>query len=332
MDGFDLAEKIRARPGVTGVTILMLTSGGQPGDAARCKDLGFAAYLTKPVRQADLWRALVRALDGASPPEPARPPTKRSAPARALQILLAEDNPMNQMLATRLLEKQGHSVTVARTGREAIEKLYQFDPPTFDVVLMDVQMPEMDGLAATTAIRDLERGKSRRIPIVAMTAHALKGDQERCLAAGMDAYISKPIKPDLLFSILAQVTPSVAPSLTHAALEQLVDWKAALSHVRGDRELLRELAEIFLAEWPEWIAGLRNEMARGNLEQARMIAHTVKGSLGTFAATEAHAAAEAVETESRHQRTQSAKESLDKLEREMANLLPALELFARGKS
>jgi len=331
MDGFDLAEKIRARPGVTGVTILMLTSGGQPGDAARCKELGFAAYLTKPVKQADLWRALVRALDGGPTLEPARLQSRRSLPPRALRILLAEDNPMNQLLAIRLLEKQGHAVTVARNGREAIDKLYQFDPPTFDVVLMDVQMPEMDGLAATKAIRDRERGANCRIPIVAMTAHALKGDQERCLAAGMYAYISKPIKPDLLFSTLAEVTPAIAHSLTHSALKEIVDWKAALSHVRGDRELLRELAGIFLAEWPAWIAGLRSEMARGNLEQTRMIAHTVKGSLGTFAATAAHAAAEAVETESRHQRIQSAKQSLEQLEHEMANLLPALETFVRDE-
>jgi CheY-like chemotaxis protein/HPt (histidine-containing phosphotransfer) domain-containing protein len=331
-DGFELAQMIRTRPDTANLKILMLTSGGQPGDAARCQELGFAAYLTKPVKQADLWRALVRTLDAtatAAPPrvEP-RPPT-----TRPLRILLAEDNPMNQRLAVRLLEKQGHTVVVANNGREALDALFgDRAVGPFDVVLMDVQMPEMDGLEAAAEVRKREQATGRHVPIVAMTAHAMKGDEARCLTAGMDAYVSKPVKPEALFAILGRLVPAAEPAqaVEAGALRRLTDWDEALAHVRGDEDLLRELATIFLEEWPRWLAALRDGLSQGDAALVQRTAHTVKGSLGTFAATAAHAAAWELETRAAAGNLDDGPAALERLERELGALVPPLAAFAKG--
>jgi two-component system, sensor histidine kinase and response regulator len=331
-DGFELAGMIRERPDAAGLKILMLTSGGQPGDAARCQELGFAAYLTKPVKQADLWRALVRTLDATPAAAPARA-EPRAATARPLRILLAEDNPMNQRLAVRLLEKQGHTVVVANNGREALDALFgDRAVGPFDVVLMDVQMPEMDGLEAAGEVRKHERASGRHVPIVAMTAHAMKGDEARCLTAGMDAYVSKPVKPEALFAVLARLVPAAepAPAVEPGALRRLTNWDEALAHVRGDEDLLRELAAIFVDEWPRWLAGLRDGLAQGDAALVQRTAHTVKGSLGTFAATTAHAAAWELETRAAAGKLDDGPAAMGRLERELGALLPPLAAFARG--
>jgi len=204
MDGFALAERIRKDPGLVGATIMMLTSAGHLGDAARCRQLGISAYLVKPIRQGELLDAICSVLNEA--------PKKKSVPLvtrhtlreikKRLRVLLAEDNAVNQMLAVRLLEKRGYTVTVAVNGREA---LAAFEKESFDVILMDIQMPEMDGFEATAAIRLKEKSTGGHIPIIAMTAHSLVGDQERCLAAGMDGYVSKPIRTHQLFSVIEGV-------------------------------------------------------------------------------------------------------------------------------
>ena len=202
MDGFALVDRIKQDPGLAGATIMMLTSAGQRGDAARCRELGITAYLIKPIRQSELLEAIQMALGNVSRSQ-AQPVlvTRHSLreTRRRLQILVVEDNAVNQALAIRLLEKRGHTVTVADDGREALAAL---DKQPFDLVLMDVQMPEMDGFEATAAIREKEKATGAHIPIIAMTAHAMKGDEERCLAAGMDAYISKPIQPTQLFQTI----------------------------------------------------------------------------------------------------------------------------------
>ena len=196
MDGFGLAERIRAVPQESKPTLIMLSSGGQRGDAARCAELGIAAYLTKPIRQDELRRALQDALHPNRDEGSAKLITRHSIrqqaePLGQLRILLAEDNPVNQKVVTRMLEKRGHIVTFAANGREAVRAL---ERESFDLVLMDVQMPEMDGYEATAAIRANERGGTRRQPIFALTAHAMKGVRERCIAAGMDGYLTKPIQ------------------------------------------------------------------------------------------------------------------------------------------
>src|ERR1700687_4895200 len=213
MDGFALAESIRANPDWNTATIMMLTSGGQYGDAKRCRELGVAAYLTKPIGQEELLNAILNALQPA-PTEQISPPlvTRHSLRESGthLNILLAEDNAVNQALAVRLLEKRGYSVTVAGNGKEALALL---EKDSFDLILMDVQMPEMDGFAATAAIREKEKSSGAHLPIIAMTAHAMVGDRDRCLEAGMDDYISKPIHPELLAKLLKLHTTAVSKEL-----------------------------------------------------------------------------------------------------------------------
>ena len=204
MDGFTLVERIRARPELSTATIMMLTSAGQRGDAARCQELGVVAYLLKPIRQSELREAIARVL-GAPEREGAIPLITRYAlqdahdPLTSLRVLIVEDNLVNQRLATRLLEKRGHRVAVAGNGREALAAL---EKESFDLVLMDVQMPDMDGFEATAMIRAKEKGTGLHQQVIALTAHAMKGDREKCLAQGMDGYLSKPIRPQELNEIL----------------------------------------------------------------------------------------------------------------------------------
>src|SRR5580704_3015475 len=223
MDGFALIEQIRGRPELSAATIMMLTSAGHRGDAARCQDLGVSAYLLKPIRQSELREAVARLLggrehDGAIPLVTRFSLKDARAPDAYLRVLLVEDNLVNQRLAVRLLEKRGHRVAVAASGLEALLAL---EKESFDLVLMDVQMPVMDGLEATAAIREKERatGTGRRQAVVALTAHAMKGDREKCLAAGMDGYLTKPIRPQELDQLLEiyvarrMETPSVAETV-----------------------------------------------------------------------------------------------------------------------
>jgi two-component system sensor histidine kinase/response regulator len=204
-DGFTLAEAIKTDPALAGATVVMLTSAGNPGDAARCRELGVAAYLTKPVKRSDLRGAILAALGG-QPAAADRPVLVTRHSLRegrhAAPILLVEDNRVNQLVARRLLEKRGHTVVVANNGREALAILDEASCAAFGVVLMDVQMPEMDGFECTALIRRKEQVTGFRLPIIAMTAHAMKGDEARCLAAGMDAYLSKPIQPEELFDTI----------------------------------------------------------------------------------------------------------------------------------
>jgi CheY-like chemotaxis protein len=205
MDGFGLVERIRNTPDSAAATIMMLSSAGRRGDLARCQQLGLSASLTKPVRQNELREAIVRALDRrkvqARAPGVAVPGGERrtAVPRAVLDVLIAEDNVVNQRLAMRLLEKRGHRVTVVNNGQEAVELL---ERSNFDLVLMDVQMPLLDGIAATMLIRQREKETGSHQPIVALTAYAVKGDQERCLAAGMDGYLPKPIRPEELDALL----------------------------------------------------------------------------------------------------------------------------------
>ena len=205
MDGFTLAELIQKDPELVGAAIMMLTSAGHVGDAARCRELGISAYLVKPVRQGELLDSIRHVLQ--------KTPEKRPAPLvtrhtlretqNRVKILLAEDNAVNQTLALRLLEKRGYAVSIAGDGQAALSAL---EKEPFDVVLMDIQMPNMDGFQATAAIREAEKSTGGHIPIIAMTAHALKGDEERCIAAGMDAYISKPIRTTELYAAIEKFT------------------------------------------------------------------------------------------------------------------------------
>ncbi|HKX29444.1 MAG TPA: response regulator [Blastocatellia bacterium] len=212
IDGFALIEQMRHRPELASATIMMLTPTGQRVDAVRCRELGIAAHLTKPIRQSELLAAMMAVLDPKLPPPsslPLAPSRSIHEPRRGLRVLLAEDNPVNQKLAAYFLEKQGYAVVKANNGREALLIL---EHESFDLALMDIQMPEMDGFEVTAAVREREAGTGTHLPIIAMTAHAMKGDRERCLEAGMDDYVSKPIQRKELFEVIERLT--AAPAVT----------------------------------------------------------------------------------------------------------------------
>jgi CheY-like chemotaxis protein len=223
LDGFDVAAAIKARPELASATIMMLTPSGEYGDSARCRELGIADYLVKPIPQRDLARAIARVMHHhgtvtataepavVSSAQPSAGPAGSIAPVPTrLRVLLAEDNLVNQKVAVHMLKKRGHDVTVVATGRDAVTQAIQ---GRFDVVLMDLQMPELGGLDATAAIREHEQHAGGHTRIVAMTAHALKGDRERCLTAGMDGYLSKPIDRAALFEAV-EGRPEQARPLT----------------------------------------------------------------------------------------------------------------------
>ncbi len=213
-DGFSLVERLRQSAPLVGSVAIMLTSAGLRGDAARCRELGIGAYLSKPIKRADLLAAIRLALGAKNQSEENHSlvtvHSLRETRGR-LNILLAEDNLINQKVAVRLLEKRGHTVTVAETGKQVLEMLEMSHEPPFDLVLMDVQMPEMDGLQATAAIREREGG-GKRLPIIAMTAHAMVGDKERCLQAGMDGYTSKPLQIHELLATIENVLHEEKPA------------------------------------------------------------------------------------------------------------------------
>jgi two-component system, sensor histidine kinase and response regulator len=209
MDGFMLAEQIHADAELSGMPIIMQTSGGQCGDAARCRELGVGAYLTKPVKPSELLDSIsgllnVPSAQGSDEAFASRLSLKESQ--SRLRVLLAEDNQVNQTVAVRLMEKRGYKVVVVNNGKQAVER---WEQEMFDLVLMDVQMPEMNGFEATAAIRARETEQSGHIPIIAMTAHAMKGDQDRCLAAGMDGYTAKPIRVKEFFETIERLTSTV---------------------------------------------------------------------------------------------------------------------------
>jgi two-component system, sensor histidine kinase and response regulator len=207
MDGFELVKRIHETPGLTQPVILMLTSGDRGDDIVRCRKLGISSYLTKPVRRAELRTAIVAALAHDTPrlnpgvrPSDSAPDGPRKIHGAGCRILLTEDNVVNQRVALRILEKAGHMVAIAENGKAALRML---EEQTFDLILMDVQMPEMGGFEATAHIREKEELMGRHIPIVAMTAHAMAGDRERCLDAGMDDYLAKPVAAASLLEMVA---------------------------------------------------------------------------------------------------------------------------------
>jgi signal transduction histidine kinase/DNA-binding response OmpR family regulator len=286
MDGFGLVEQIRQSPELVLVTVVMLTSAGHPGDVERCRKLGIHSYLYKPVRKQELLTAILRALGRSQiSPIPVAPATP-SVPPKGLHILLAEDNRTNQTVAKRMLAKMGHSLVIANNGKEA---LLQLATGHFDLVLMDIQMPEMDGLTTTMKIREGERATGTHLPIIAMTAHAMAGDREHYLAAGMDGYVSKPISRRELEEAIDGVRPAGSGTRTvtnrsdsATALAGPVAWDvgATLERLGGDAELLHEVMCIFLEEVPRHMASLRQAIAESDAGAIEGLAHSLKGELG----------------------------------------------------
>ncbi len=342
MDGFALAGQLQEHPEWVR-TKVMLTSAGA-SSAARCRKLGIHGHLAKPIKQADLWKTIMTALNasgvtetpaGTAQPTPHAPPPPRPAEGRPLRILLAEDNPVNQRLATALLEKQGYTVTVAGNGREALARL---EREAFDLILMDGQMPEMDGFEATAAIRRQEQGTSRHVPIIAMTAYAMKGDRERCLDAGMDDYVSKPFRINELTALIQRLTaapqasPPAAAESEPASADQdsILDWKGALEQVDGNETLLRDLAGLFQTECRQWLEQMDQAIRNRDAGQVKRVAHNLKGSLGAIGARSAFDAALELEAMGRARDLAGAEQTCAALQRAIRALLPLLAQKAQA--
>jgi len=314
-DGLGLAERILQDPELASTGLIMLSSTGHSSIAGRCRELGLAGCLSKPVKQSELLDVILSAL-GAQDKSARQPAVEGESstprPARSLRVLLAEDNPVNQRLVVKLMEKQGHKLVVTGNGQEALAAL---ERDTFDLVLMDVQMPEMGGFEAARHIREREASTGTHIPIIAMTAHALKGDRERCLEAGMDAYVSKPIQARLLFEAIEKLVPAPTPEPTPAAVvivdeklptrvevpkaranDKIFDREAALAMIDGDTELFGELVGLFMTESVELLNQIHGAIARRDAKLLERAAHSMKGSVAAFSAESARRVAQTLET------------------------------------
>jgi two-component system, sensor histidine kinase and response regulator len=337
MDGFTVAERIRADAALKETAIIMLTSATQRGMAARCRQLGFAGYLTKPISQSDLLDVIATfASRSICPPDDAAAAEGVTLDkSRQLQILLAEDNEVNQMLAVQMLSKRGHTVVVAGNGLQA---LAAYGQSRFDLILMDVQMPEMNGLEATRLIRQREAETAAHIPIIAMTARAMKGDREECIAAGMDAYVSKPVQFAELFKTISSLVPSVEEGWEPAAGEtreagaervngasrQVVNQEALLEMVGGDVEFLRQVVRVFLDTSPAHLARIHEAIARRDSGLLQEAAHALKGAVGGLQATPAYEAALHLERLGRAGEMAGAEPALARLDEEIQRLKTVL--------
>ncbi|MCB9937185.1 MAG: response regulator [Planctomycetaceae bacterium] len=293
MDGFMVAERVRQNPRLKDATFILLSSA-LSDHSARCQELGIAHNLIKPVKQSNLRETILRALstEKVSAPQRVHPALPTGEARRALRILLADDGLINQKVARGLLERRGHQVVIANNGLEAVEAV---EREVFDLVLMDVMMPEMDGFEATAAIRQREQTTGKHMQIVAMTAHALKGDRERCLKAGMDAYLSKPVQPKALYEMIEGITAS-APAESESPTEPapnntIMNWNAAVEQIGGREDLLREVMTLFVSEADSYLTEIQEAIKREDMGEIRRLAHTIKGSAAHFAAQSTVAAA-----------------------------------------
>ncbi len=296
MDGFAVAHEIKHDPALAGATILVLSSADRGGELARCRELGITVYLRKPVKQSELLNAVLTAL-GSLPDALETAPTPAgehlAGIPRGLRILVAEDNEFNQELVTSLLQKWGHAAVLAGDGKAA---LAAWEREPFDLILMDLQMPDMDGIAVTKAIRAKESATNTHVPIVALTAHAMRGDRERCLAGGMDAYASKPIRAVELFDVIARLLSlDVAGAKeTQSPEEQpgaVFDLDTALAQVEGDRALLPRMVQSFLDHCPKMLGEIRDAVVRGDCAALKHASHKLAGAVVSFGAERAYQAA-----------------------------------------
>ena len=334
MDGFAFCEQVKKIPDLLQPTIIMLTAAGHREEMERCKELGISAYLWKPVGQTELFQAIQTTL-GMAQTDTGETSlvTKHTLAAvkRRLNILLAEDNMVNQRLATRMLEQKGHSVVVASNGKEALEAL---ERQKFDLVLMDVEMPEMSGFEVTAAIRERERTTGSHTPIVAVTAHAMKGDMERCLEAGMDGYLSKPLRSAELSQVIERFSGSVNGNYDYVESQAdsgpVLDMSALMNQVGGDVEFCRQLAELFLKESQVQLSDLEEFMNNRDPDGVARSAHGLKGSLRSLHAATASQAALDLEQLAKTGDLARASEAFNTLKREVEKVRDALEKLGRS--
>lgn len=308
MDGMELARRIKKDPAISPTRLVLLTSMGYRGEGGAARQAGIDAYLTKPIRQSEL-HGVISTVMGMPTEEPGlvtRHTLREGRPQGRPRVLLVEDNAVNQKVAVRMLEKLGHRVDVASDGVEALAALVrEGGAEGYAAVLMDVQMPEMDGYEATREIRHRETRASQRrvrqglspsimrIPIIAMTANAMRGDREKAIEAGMDDYLTKPVRQDELDEVLARWVgrrSEEEPAAQHPdedgpALEEAVLAGLRKLQGEGDPDIIRELAEIFLEDAPARIAEIRASLESGDAGGVERAAHTLKGGAGNMGAS-----------------------------------------------
>ena len=350
MDGFEVARAIKRSADFNRTAIVMLTSSGTRHDPQRLQALGIREFLLKPVSGTDLLDAIISATDPATAPPPAAAehPGVRLAPAASrLSILVAEDHPVNQKYALRVLQKLGHAVALANDGTEVLSMLRE---SRFDAVLMDVQMPNMSGLEATAAIRAREAIDGGHLHIIAMTANAMQGDREACLAGGMDDYVSKPIQIERLIEALNRVAPQsqtasldtrasghdqMAPQAARGTIgakaqadaeppAAVFSKEAALLKMGGDEELLKEVVVAFLEACDDTVEAVDAAVQANDAKALRRAAHTLKGSVATFSTGPVYETALELERCGRDECMETARESYQRLRGEVEQLLPEL--------
>jgi CheY-like chemotaxis protein len=365
MSGYDFVQQVRDGSESAETPIIILTSGGRDGDAMMRDQLGIAEKLMKPVKQSELFDSIVRTLGVTTPEDETAFDYDEPMDDRLgkLKILLAEDNVINQKLAVGVLTRFGHQVTIANNGEEALQLLEQ---GSFDLVMMDVQMPVMDGFAATEAIREREAGTGQHMPIIAMTAHAMKGDRERCLEVGMDEYVAKPIRITVLREKLIQVLgdppptepedpkessamsdsanensqPSVDPahsatvtdppgSQASDAVAGGIDWDHARVTVAGDDNLLRELLGIYLGESRKLMDEIRSAARSGSIKDLHRAAHTLKGASTSVGARHAASIAERLEAMAEAGRNDGAMPMVDTLDASLKLVVEVAEGYLK---
>jgi len=327
-DGFELAAAVRADPDLAATKLLILTSAGQRGDGERCRQMGIQAYLTKPIARADLIEAVGTVLLEAPPAGAAPALITRHSIAESrhtLRILLAEDNLVNQQVATAMLVKRGHQVDVVGNGREAVDAIGTHD---YDLVLMDIQMPEMDGFAATQAIRALPRGRS--LPIIALTAHALSGERERCLERGMTGYLAKPFKAHDLFAAIEGRTAATAD--TAAAPAPPVDLAAFRGTMReaGAEAAVDGILATFASTLPQRLEALAEASRGGEAEAIQRAAHAFRSAAATIGAHRLAQLLEAMEASARSGDVARAQGGLQDVSREAQIVLDHVRLAVDG--
>jgi len=285
--GFDLVKQIQAQQLYSGSIIMMLSSGMDISEIDQCKSLGLSGYIVKPMSHSDILDELHSVFDISVIAHHIQTDTSKHTQTPKLTILVAEDNPINQKLAYALLTKHGHQVVIANNGLEAVN---EFKIHRYDLILMDFQMPEMDGLEATQQIRLLEQSKQQRIPIIAMTANAMKEDRERALSAGMDDYISKPINSTLLLKTIGKYfnhPPIEAPQEKPGSSLQSCNWEAALSRLDGDTEILELLSSLFITEQKGYLENINTAFNTQDWVLLNRELHTLKGVCSTLGADKA---------------------------------------------
>ncbi|HXT72621.1 MAG TPA: response regulator [Candidatus Angelobacter sp.] len=330
MDGFALAELVKNTPEGSALNMFMLSSTMQSGDIARSHEAGLAGFLTKPVQPSELLDAILGVMSStgnmAADAEDIQSVPQISNTGTGMRILLAEDNAVNRQLARLLLEKRGYTVIIAKNG---IEALAAVEREEIDMVLMDVQMPEMDGLEAIRAIRSNEKISKRHLPIISLTAHVMKGDREKCIEAGADDYIPKPIQPANLFAAMERMHPSERDPEPDVAAPAVSDSfnAALLERVQGDRELLAEIVQLFESGLPAILQGLRESIARKEAAEIARTAHMLKGSVGNFGRGSAFRALEEMERFAKENDMAQTAKAFVPVERELKELLAALQPF-----